>query len=158
MSGDGIVSNELASIAGDAVDGTLKTFAPDPRKNPNAKELVEKFRAAGFEPEAYTLYSYAALQIVAAAAAKVGAVERPAEGCRRDQGEGPFKTAIGDIGYDAKGDITPPRATSCTMEEGCRRQDTPAPEAMSRQTSEIENARRLAPGIFLVAPNLAQKA
>ncbi|TIX63335.1 MAG: branched-chain amino acid ABC transporter substrate-binding protein, partial [Mesorhizobium sp.] len=62
MSGDGIVSNELASIAGDAVNGTLMTFAPDPRKNPNAKELVEKFRAAGFEPEAYTLYSYAALQ------------------------------------------------------------------------------------------------
>ncbi len=60
ISGDGIVSNELASIAGDAVDGTLKTFGPDPRKNPANKELVEKFRAAGFEPEAYTLYSYAA--------------------------------------------------------------------------------------------------
>src|SRR5438105_11551542 len=29
------------------------TFAPDPRKNPAAKEVVEKFRAAGFEPEAY---------------------------------------------------------------------------------------------------------
>src|SRR6218665_1140336 len=29
MSGDGIVSNELASIAGDAVDGTPMTFAPD---------------------------------------------------------------------------------------------------------------------------------
>lgn len=72
MSGDGIVSNELASIAGDAANGTLMTFAPDPRKNPNAKDLVEKFRAAGFEPEAYTLYSYAALQVVAAAAAKVG--------------------------------------------------------------------------------------
>jgi branched-chain amino acid transport system substrate-binding protein len=41
MSGDGIVSNELASIAGDAVNGTLMTFAPDPRKNPAAKELVE---------------------------------------------------------------------------------------------------------------------
>jgi len=68
MSGDGIVSNELASIAGDAVNGTLMTFAPDPRKNPNAKELVEKFRSAGFEPEAYTLYSYAALQVVAEAA------------------------------------------------------------------------------------------
>ena len=63
MSGDGIVSNELASIAGDAVDGTLNTFGPDPRKNPANKELVEKFRAAGFEPEAYTLYSYAAVQV-----------------------------------------------------------------------------------------------
>ena len=63
MSGDGIVSDEFASIAGAAVDGTLMTFGPDPRKNPAAKELVEKFRAQGFEPEAYTLYTYAAMQV-----------------------------------------------------------------------------------------------
>ena len=68
VSGDGIVSNELASIAGDAVAGTLNTFGPDPRLNPANKELVEKFRAAGFEPEAYTLYSYAAVQALAGAA------------------------------------------------------------------------------------------
>jgi len=108
MSGDGIVSNELASIAGDAVDGTLMTFAPDPRKNPNAKELVEKFRAAGFEPEAYTLYSYAALQIVAAAAAKVGSADDAQKVAEEIKKSGPWKTAIGDIGYDAKGDITRP--------------------------------------------------
>jgi branched-chain amino acid transport system substrate-binding protein len=107
MSGDGIVSNELASIAGDAVNGTLMTFAPDPRKNPAAKELVEKFRAAGFEPEAYTLYSYAALQIVAAAAAKAGEndAQKVAETIKAS---GPWSTAIGEIGYDAKGDITRP--------------------------------------------------
>lgn len=70
FSGDGMVSNELAAIAGDTLIGTLNTFAPDPRKNPAAKDLVEKFRAAGFDPEAYTLYSYAAVQIIAAAIAK----------------------------------------------------------------------------------------
>jgi branched-chain amino acid transport system substrate-binding protein len=107
MSGDGIVSNELASIAGDAVNGTLMTFAPDPRKNPNAKELVEKFRAAGFEPEAYTLYSYAALQVVAAAAAKAGSND-PQKVAETIKASGPWTTAIGDIGYDAKGDITRP--------------------------------------------------
>ena len=43
MSGDGIVSNELASIAGPAVEGTLMTFAPDPRKNvAEAKDIVEE--------------------------------------------------------------------------------------------------------------------
>ncbi|HTN95706.1 MAG TPA: branched-chain amino acid ABC transporter substrate-binding protein, partial [Nordella sp.] len=40
VSGDGIVSNELASIAGDAVAGTLNTFGPDPRLNPANKDLV----------------------------------------------------------------------------------------------------------------------
>jgi branched-chain amino acid transport system substrate-binding protein len=108
MSGDGIVSNELASIAGPAVEGTLMTFAPDPRKNPNAKDLVAKFRAAGFEPEAYTLYSYAALQIVAAAATKVGKADDAKAVADAIKASGPWTTAIGDIGYDAKGDITRP--------------------------------------------------
>jgi branched-chain amino acid transport system substrate-binding protein len=107
MSGDGIVSNELASIAGDAVNGTLMTFAPDPRKNPAAKELVEKFRAAGFEPEAYTLYSYAATQIIAAAATKAGSTD-PQKVAETMKASGPWSTAIGEIGYDAKGDITRP--------------------------------------------------
>jgi branched-chain amino acid transport system substrate-binding protein len=107
MSGDGIVSNELASIAGDAVNGTLMTFAPDPRKNPAAKDLVEKFRAAGFEPEAYTLYSYAAMQIIAAAAAKAGSTDAQ-KVAETIKASGPWQTAIGEIGYDSKGDITRP--------------------------------------------------
>ena len=107
MSGDGIVSNELASIAGDAVNGTLMTFNPDPRKNPAAKDLVEKFRAAGFEPEAYTLYAYAAMQIISAAAAKAGSTD-PQKVAETIKASGPWETAIGPIGYDAKGDITRP--------------------------------------------------
>jgi len=117
MSGDGIVSNELASIAGDAVDGTLMTFAPDPRKNPNATELVEKFRAAGFEPEAYTLYSYAAVQVIAAAAAKAGAND-PQKVADAAKASGPFTTAIGDLSFDAKGDITRPDYVMYTWKKG----------------------------------------
>ncbi len=108
FSGDGMVSNELASIAGDAVIGTLNTFSPDPRKNPAAKDLVENFRAKGFEPEAYTLYSYAAVQIVAAAIAKTGSADDAQKVAGTMKASGPWPTAIGDIGYDAKGDITRP--------------------------------------------------
>jgi branched-chain amino acid transport system substrate-binding protein len=108
MAGDGIASNELASIAGDAVVGTLMTFAPDPRKNPNAASVVEKFRAAGFEPEAYTLYSYAALQIVAAAIAKTGSAEDAQKVAETIKAGGPWKTVLGDLSYDSKGDITRP--------------------------------------------------
>ena len=118
MSGDGIVSNELASIAGDAVDGTLMTFAPDPRKNPAAKELVEKFRAAGFEPEAYTLYSYAALQIIADAIKKAGSAEDPQKVAEAIKASGPWSTAIGEIGYDEKGDITRPDYVMYTWKKG----------------------------------------
>src|SRR6478735_7624843 len=117
MSGDGIVSNELASIAGDAVNGTLMTFAPDPRKNPAAKELVEKFRAAGFEPEAYTLYAYAALQVIAEAAKASGGND-PQAVAEAIKAKGPFKTAIGELGYDEKGDITRPDYVMYTWKKG----------------------------------------
>lgn len=117
MSGDGIVSNELASIAGDAVNGTLMTFAPDPRKNPAAKDLVEKFRAAGFEPEAYTLYSYAALQVIAEGAKAAGGND-PQAVAEAIKGKGPFATAIGELGFDAKGDITRPDYVLYTWKKG----------------------------------------
>ncbi|MCD1263159.1 ABC transporter substrate-binding protein [Shinella sp. AETb1-6] len=117
ISGDGIVSNELASIAGDAVDGTLMTFAPDPRKNPAAKELVEKFRAAGFEPEAYTLYSYAALQVIAEAAKAAGGND-PQAVAEAIKAKGPFNTAIGELSFDEKGDITRPDYVMYTWKKG----------------------------------------
>ena len=43
------------------------TFAPDPRKAPGAKDIVAKFKTQGYDPEGYTLYSYAAIQVWAAA-------------------------------------------------------------------------------------------
>ena len=64
ISGDGITDNEFASIGGPGVEGTLMSFGPDPRNNPAAKDIVAEFRAKNFEPEAYTLYSYAAMQIM----------------------------------------------------------------------------------------------
>ncbi len=103
VSGDGIVSNELASIAGDAVAGTLNTFGPDPTLDPANKEIVEKFKAAGFNPEAYTLYSYAAVQVIAGAAKAAGSVEST-EVAKAAHEKGPFKTVLGDMGFDAKGD------------------------------------------------------
>lgn len=108
FSGDGMVSSELASIAGDAVVGTLNTFAPDPRRNPAAKEVVETFRAAGFEPEAYTLYAYIAVQIVAAAIEKTGSADDAQKVAETVKAGGPWSTVLGEIGYDDKGDITRP--------------------------------------------------
>ena len=105
FSGDGIVSNELASIAGDAVAGTLNTFGPDPRNNPAAKDVVEKFRAAGFEPEAYTLYAYAATQILAQAATAAGSND-PQEVAKAIKEKGPFKTVLGELSFNEKGDRT----------------------------------------------------
>ena len=110
MSGDGITSDEFATIGGPGVEGTLMTFPPDPRKRPEAKDIVAKFEAKKFNPEAYTLYSYAAVQILAQAAemAKSTDPKKVAEAMHSGK---PFKTVIGDIAYDKKGDITRPDYT-----------------------------------------------
>ncbi|ERM01885.1 amino acid ABC transporter substrate-binding protein [Brucella intermedia 229E] len=117
ISGDGIVSNELASIAGPAVEGTLNTFGPDPRNNPNNAELVKKFRDAGFEPEAYTLYSYAAVQSLAQAAKAAGSND-PQEIAKALKEKGPFKTVLGDLSYDEKGDPKLPGYVMYKWEKG----------------------------------------
>jgi branched-chain amino acid transport system substrate-binding protein len=104
VSGDGIVSNELASIAGDAVEGTLNTFGPDPTLIPENKALVEKFKAAGFNPEAYTLYSYAAVQLIAEGIKAAGSADDAEAVAKALHEKGPFKTVLGDIAFDEKGD------------------------------------------------------
>ena len=103
ISGDGIVSDEFASIAGPAAEGVLNTFGPDPRNRAEAADLVKKFRDAGFEPEAYTLYSYAAMQVLAQAIAKAGTADSQKVAETIKSG-GPWSTAIGDLSYDEKGD------------------------------------------------------
>jgi len=104
MGGDGITSDEFASVGGPGVEGTLMTYGPDPRNRPEAKPVLEKLRAKKFEPESYTLYSYAAVEIIkqAAEAAKSLDPKKVAEQMKSGQ---KFKTVIGEISYNKKGDV-----------------------------------------------------
>jgi branched-chain amino acid transport system substrate-binding protein len=105
MGADGITSDEFAAIGGPGVEGTLMTYGPDPRKNPQAKAVVEKFRAKKFEPEAYTLYSYASVQVIAQAAEAAKSLD-PKKVAEKIHSGMKFKTVLGDLSYDKKGDIT----------------------------------------------------
>ncbi len=105
MGGDGITSDEFATIGGPGVEGTLMTYGPDPRKRPEAKAVVEKFRAKNFEPESYTLYSYAAVQIIKQAAEEAKSLD-PRKVAEVMHSGKKFSTVIGDISYDKKGDVT----------------------------------------------------
>jgi branched-chain amino acid transport system substrate-binding protein len=107
MGGDGITSDEFATVGGPGVEGTLMTFAPDPRKRAEAKAIVEKFRANKFEPEAYTLYSYAAVEIIKQAAEQAKSLD-PKKVAEVIKSGKKFKTVIGEMSYDKKGDITRP--------------------------------------------------
>jgi branched-chain amino acid transport system substrate-binding protein len=105
MGGDGLSTNEFGEIAGDTALGTLMTFSPDPRTRPEAKRVVEEFRAKKYEPEAYTLYAYAAVQVIKQAADAAKSIEPKKIAAQIITGT-KFKTAIGELDYDTKGDIT----------------------------------------------------
>lgn len=116
MSGDGIATDEFAAIGGPGVEGTLMTFAPDPQRRPEAAAVVKKFLDANFKPEAYTLYSYAIVQVIAAAAAdaKTADPKKLAEAIRSGKA---FSTVLGPRAFDKKGDITEPDYTMYTWKK-----------------------------------------
>ena len=103
MAGDALNGMEFASITGPAAEGTLFTFGADPRKKPTAKQIVEKFKAENVDPEGYTLYSYAAVQIWSQAAAKAGTTDPKKVMDTIKAGE--WDTVLGKLSFDAKGDI-----------------------------------------------------
>ncbi len=106
VSGDALVTDEYWAITGDAGEGTLMTFSPDPRKNPDVQDLVEKFRAAGIEPEGYVLYTYAAVQVWAQAASATGSTDF--DPMVKALNDGDFSTVLGSLSFDDKGDVTLP--------------------------------------------------
>ena len=103
MAGDAMNDKEFAAITGADAEGTLFTFGPDPRNKPTAKAIVEKFKAKGIDPEGYTLYTYATMELWSQAVAKVGSTDpkKVAEAIKA----GEWDTVIGKLGFDEKGDI-----------------------------------------------------
>ena len=103
MAGDALADKEFASITGPAGAGTLFTFGPDPRNKPTAKAIVEKFKAKNIDPEGYTLYTYAAMQVWSQAVKKAGTID-PKKVMDTIKA-GAWDTVIGKLEFDAKGDI-----------------------------------------------------
>jgi branched-chain amino acid transport system substrate-binding protein len=106
MGGDTLMTDEYWQAAGDAAEGTLVTFPPDARRSPRAEGVVTEFRDAGIEPDGYTLCTYAAVEVWAAAAKAAGSIDFdkvvPAIAA------GSFDTVIGTVRFDRKGDSTLP--------------------------------------------------
>ena len=106
VAGDAITTAEFWFITGPAGEGTLMTFGPDARRNPEAADVIADFRARGYEPEGYTLNTYAAVQIWAQAVERAGSLHigKVIEAMHSHE----FDTVLGKIGFDQKGDITKP--------------------------------------------------
>lgn len=106
VSGDAVVTAEYWQITGDAGQGTLMTFSPDPRKDPANESLNKVFRDKGQEPEGYVYYAYAAFQVWAQAATTAGSFDFDKVVAAMNSGK--FKTVLGELSFDGKGDVTLP--------------------------------------------------
>ncbi|WP_173933634.1 branched-chain amino acid ABC transporter substrate-binding protein [Chelativorans sp. Marseille-P2723] len=106
VSGDALVTDEYWAITGEAGEGTLMTFSPDPRKNEIAKPVVDALLAAGKTAEGYALYTYAAIQAWAQAVETAGTADYDAVVEALDAGT--FQTVLGELEFNEHGDVTLP--------------------------------------------------
>jgi branched-chain amino acid transport system substrate-binding protein len=98
------VTPEFWSIAGPAGEGTLFPFPRDPTGLETARHVVDEFRATGYEPAGFTLFSYATVQALAEGVRRAGKVDGPAVAHVLRTG-GPVSTVFGPTAFDAKGDV-----------------------------------------------------
>ena len=70
---------------------------------PDGKAVSEKFRANNFEPEGYTLYSYASIQAIAAAFKATGGADSAKASAWLKAN--PVETVMGKKAWDSKGDL-----------------------------------------------------
>jgi branched-chain amino acid transport system substrate-binding protein len=106
LSGDALATDEFWTITGAAGEGAMMTFPPEPRNLPTAQAVVAAFKKQGYEPEGYTLFTYAAMQVYAQAAAQ--AKSDKIDDVSKAMHAGKFDTVIGTIGFDPKGDVVGP--------------------------------------------------
>ena len=106
VSGDTLMTEEFIAIAGEAGEGALMTYPPDPARNAAAADVVERMTQRDIVAEGYVLYAYAAIQAWAAAAEVAGSTDFAAVSTALD--EGTFETVLGPVRFDEKGDVRLP--------------------------------------------------
>ena len=103
---DSLETAEFAQLGGAATDGVLMSFPPKVEDDPKNAALVKKFRDAKYNPEGYTLFSYAAVKVWADAANKAKSTDSAAVATALRGGK--FDSAVGVLEFDQKGDIKNP--------------------------------------------------
>ncbi|WP_378949673.1 branched-chain amino acid ABC transporter substrate-binding protein [Mesorhizobium sp. ANAO-SY3R2] len=107
IAGDGIFTADFPHAAGAGVARTMFAFSLEDRQHADAQSVVARFRAKGFEPEAYTLKAYAAVQVVAKGIEIAGKCD-PKAVAKAIRSGAPIPTVLGTLTFDANGDRREP--------------------------------------------------
>ncbi len=103
---DSLETDEFYQLGGAATNGVLESFPPQAEKDPKNAALVKKFMDQKYNPEGYTLFSYAAVKVWAEAANKAKSVDAAkVAAALRSQN---WDSAVGPLSFDQKGDIKNP--------------------------------------------------
>jgi branched-chain amino acid transport system substrate-binding protein len=100
---DPLLTEEYWKNSGPAGAGTLMTGPPDPRYAPAAWAVVDEFKAEGYDPAGYTLYTYAAIQVFAQAAEEAKSVN--VDDLSKALHSMTAHTVVGTLTWDKKGDV-----------------------------------------------------
>jgi len=103
MGFDSLETAEFGQLGGAATNGVLMSFPPKAEADPANAALVKKFRDAKYEPEGYTLFTYAAVKVWAEAAIKAKSVDSAQVATALRAGK--WSSAVGALEFDAKGDV-----------------------------------------------------
>lgn len=102
--GDGVSNSKVVEAAGAAAEGLIATQPKAFDGDPMNQALVAEFKAAGVNPsDTFVLPTYAAITALAEAITKAGSFD--GEEVIKALRSGTYATAVGDIQWDAKGDI-----------------------------------------------------
>ncbi|MBS4096707.1 MAG: branched-chain amino acid ABC transporter substrate-binding protein [Sulfuricella sp.] len=106
LGGDTLMNKAFIDQAGRLADGVLITFPPDPSHDRRNQALTSKYLAQGYKPEAFTFYSYAALEIWGKAVAASNSTEMNT--VSKTLKSEKFDSVLGKVGFDGRGDISAP--------------------------------------------------
>ena len=105
ISGDDLATKKFWAISGAAGEGTLMTYPRDPAKIAQAKSVMKAIAKKGVG-DLHAIYTYADIQVWALAARKMGSLDL--DKVVKAMNRNTFKTVLGDITFDAKGDVKEP--------------------------------------------------
>ncbi len=118
IGGEGLSNTEYWAIGNEAAAGTIFTNASDALKNPDSAEAVKVLNDKGIPPEAFTLNSYAAVQVLKAGIEKAGKADDTAAVAAALKDGEPIQTAIGKLTYGENGDLSSPSFSLFKWEGG----------------------------------------
>ena len=107
ISNDGAGNKLVQDTAKEAINGLLFTFDRSYAQADSAKVAVARLKSQGKTPEGFTLNAYASTQILLQTLSR----NRTATGPQLTQylHDTRFATAIGDVGFNSKGDVDTPQ-------------------------------------------------